>query len=534
MKVPSVSVLLVFWLLLGATANTQDLKISKQYKRVHQNALKAIMAGETSAAETMLRAFLDEWPDDAESYYMLTVAYAQAGRTQAAIESAKRAIELGLPAERFVAGTKTLLEPLADTEFITGLRRRCAYTPLHGPMLGDMTADRVSIWLRTLRAAQVRAVISRSADMADPVSTPPVVTAPATDFTAVVTIDGLEPSTDYYYRVEIDGHRCETHPPRQLRTFPAQNQPAKFRLVFGGGAGYVPPNERVWHTIQKQAPDLLLLLGDNVYSDDPTTPEMQHYCYYRRQSRPEFRQLVQSTPVYSIWDDHDFGTNDCVEGPLIDTPTWKRPVFQVFRNNWVNPGYGGGDEHPGCYYDYYVGDVHFIMLDGRFYRTLEPDQGGPTMLGPVQRAWLLDKVAHSRGRLMLLCSPVPWVYEAKGDSKDTWNGFRAERQQIFDQLAECNKDGVVLMSADRHRSDLWKIERENDYPLYEFSSSRLTNQHVHKTMEQAEFSYHAKQSFGVVDIDTTQEDPLITYRIMTIDGDEVYKFDLRRSQISHP
>jgi alkaline phosphatase D len=156
------------------------------------------------------------------------------------------------------------------------------------------------------------------------------------------------------------------------------------------------------------------------------------------------------------------------------------------------------------------------------------------MLGPVQRAWLLKKIAASRQRLIVLCSPVPWVFAAKGDSKDTWNGFRAERREIFDQLAAHEKNGVVLVSADRHRSDLWKIERENGYPLYEFNSSRLTNQHVHKTMEQAEFSYNAQQSFGVVDIDTTQEDPLITYRIITIDREEVHKFELRRSQISHP
>ena len=400
-------------------------------------------------------------------------------------------------------------------------------------MLGDLTEHSVSIWLRTAKAAQVRVVSSRTADMSNPTSSPAVATTPATDFTAVVTIVGLEPSTDYYYQVEIDGHLCDTHPPHRMRTFPVQNQPAKFRFVFGGGAGYVPPNERVWSAIWSQQPDLLLLLGDNIYSDDPEAPEMQHYCYYRRQSRPEFRQLVQSTPVFSIWDDHDFGTNDCVEGPLIEMPAWKRPVFGVFRNNWANPGYGGGDEQPGCYYDFYVGDVHFIMLDGRFYRTLRPEEGDPTMLGPVQRSWLLDKITGSRGRLIVMCSPVPWVYEAKGDSKDTWNGFRAERKEIFDHLTRQQKNGVVLVSADRHRSDLWKIERENGYPLYEFNSSRLTNQHVHKTMEQAEFSYNAKQSFGLVDIDTTQEDPLITYRIMTIDGEPVHKFEFRRSRISH-
>ena len=81
------------------------------------------------------------------------------------------------------------------------------------------------------------------------------------------------------------------------------------------------------------------------------------------------------------------------------------------------------------------------------------------MLGPVQRKWLLDTIAGSNGKLLVLCSPVPWVFDAKGDSKDTWNGFQKERKQIFDFLTEKKVEGVLLMSADRHRSDLWRIER---------------------------------------------------------------------------
>ena len=297
----------------------------------------------------------------------------------------------------------------------------------------------------------------------------------------------------------------------------------KFTIAFGGGAGYVPKNERIWDTIGAIDPRALLLLGDNVYSDDPTSPAMQHYCYYRRQSRPEFRSLLASTPVYSIWDDHDFGTNDCSGGPAIDEPIWKRPVYNVFRDNWVNPYFGGGDGQPGCFYDFYLGDIHFIMIDGRFYRDLKPEDGGmPTMLGPVQRAWLKNRIRHSKGRILALCSPVPWVFEAKGDSRDTWNGFKDERKEIFDVLSTTKKRGVVLISADRHRSDLWKIERPKDYPLYEFNSSRLTNQHVHKEMPKAEFSYNKKQSFGLIDFDTTLTNPTITYRIMSIDGEEVF------------
>ena len=367
--------------------------------------------------------------------------------------------------------------------------------------------------------------------------TEPVRTTEGNDFTAVIPIDGLKSGKRYGYDVVINDRPQNEDVEKwrwSFRTLADKGEPTKFRLAFGGGAGYVPPNERMWDTIRAEKPDMLLLLGDNVYSDDPTTPAMQHYCYYRRQSRPEFSRLVATTPVYSIWDDHDFGTNDCSGGPAIDKPEWKRPVWNVFKNNWVNPGYGGGEKQPGCWYDYYVGDVHFVMLDGRYYRNLKPeDNGRSSMLGPVQRQWLLDTVKNSQGKLIVLCSPVPWVFEAKGDSKDTWNGFKEERNEIFDFLAEHKIEGVVLMSADRHRSDLWKIERENGYPLYEFNSSRLTNQHVHGEMKAAVFSYNKKQSFGTVDIDTTLDDPTITYRVVNIDGEEIHQHTVRRSELMH-
>ena len=84
----------------------------------------------------------------------------------------------------------------------------------------------------------------------------------------------------------------------------------KFTIAFGGGAGYVPKNERIWDTIGAIDPRALLLLGDNAYIDDPATPEMQLFHYYRRQSQPEWSKLAKKVPIYAIWDDHDYGSND--------------------------------------------------------------------------------------------------------------------------------------------------------------------------------------------------------------------------------
>ena len=132
-----------------------------------------------------------------------------------------------------------------------------------------------------------------------------------------------------------------------------ENAPTdRFTIAFGGGAGYVPENEHMWNTIGAIDPRALLLLGDNVYIDDPETPAMQLFHYYRRQSQPEWAKLAKRVPIYSIWDDHDFTTNDGWGGPAIDEPAWKRDVWKVFKGNWDNPYYGGGDKNPGCWYDF--------------------------------------------------------------------------------------------------------------------------------------------------------------------------------------
>jgi alkaline phosphatase D len=92
---------------------------------------------------------------------------------------------------------------------------------------------------------------------------------------------------------------------------------------------------------------------------------------------------------------------------------------------------------------------------------------------------------------------------------------------------------VILISADRHRSDIWKIDRPNGYPLYEFESSKLTNIHTHKVMPGSLFGYNKKCSFGLLQFDTTIPDPQVTYKIINIDNEVIYTFSLKRSQLTH-
>jgi alkaline phosphatase D len=172
------------------------------------------------------------------------------------------------------------------------------------------------------------------------------------------------------------------------------------------------------------------------------------------------------------------------------------------------------------------------MLDSRMYR----DYGStpPSMLGPAQKAWLLQGVAASTATFKVLVSAVPWAFNTKPGSDDPWDGFSEEREEIFSHLEENRIEGVVLLSADRHRSDAWRIVRPNGYDLHDFMSSRLTNTHAHPVMAGSLYGYNQKCSFGKLTFRLSKQDPEVTYEIITIDGEVVYAITLRASELSYP
>jgi len=504
----------------------------KLYKRRGQHQILDIIRGKPEAAAEYCQTLLTENPDDPEFWYTLSIAQCQLNNIQDAIQSMEKALKKGLPFERYLAGPRDLLTPLTQTKEFKETAARYDIRLIHGPLLGCVTENSARFWVRTVDEVTVQVRVSISSELAGPVFSASQVSDSDEDYTAVVEVTGLQSATTYFYDISIDGKSVLAPSYKSFRTYPPAGEQSKFKVGFGGGAGYVPWHEKIWDVIGGHDPIAVFLLGDNVYHDMPEAVHGgHHYTYYRRQSRPEFRQLTSSASIYAIWDDHDCATNDVFMGPYKDKPEWKMDLFHLFRQNWNNPSYGDS-EWPGVWFNFSIGDVDFFMLDGRFYRT-NPHAPGPTMLGPVQKAWLLDQLKASTATFKVIASPVPWSFASKGESLDTWNGFKEERKEIFDFLTNNKIDGVFLISADRHRSDAWRIERPNGYPLYEFESSRLTNQHVHKVMPGSLFGYNEKQSFGLLTFDTTQPDPMVTYVIYSIDNEQIYMLNVNLSEISH-
>jgi len=492
-----------------------------QYKKAHRAALRKVVDGQAGAVVTQMRARMAVDPSDPEDWFLLAIALVKRGDLDEAVAAVARAEALGLPAGRLAAASVDWLEPIAGREPLSKLRARMKHSALMGPMVGHVGPDEAHIWVRTLTEVEVSVEGVGSGIKKRTSSTD--------DYTAVLRITGLEPEKAYSGHLRIDGQR-DPNASFSFKTAPLPESSAPFTLAFGGGAGFTPHYEHMWKTIERADPDFMLLLGDNVYIDQPKHPDVQRFCYHRRQGSRPYQRLLQRTPTWSIWDDHDFGTNDCHGGPDIDSRPWKRAVWNVYRANWANPAYGLGGDDIGCWYRFTWGAVEFFMLDGRTWRT-NPKKPGGSMLGPVQKKWLKDAVKQSKATFKVLCSPVPWAKGTKPGSKDTWDGFPEERREILDFLAVHDIEGVVLMSADRHRSDAWMVERKGAYDLFELNSSRLTNVHKHRAMKRALFSYNRTPSFGLVHFEPGGDDPRLTYEVVTIDGLRVHRLEIPLSKL---
>ena len=383
-------------------------KREPQYKKQNRDQITQIAKGNPDKAISHFQKYLKGDAKDLESWYGIALAEQAKGNNKAAVKAALTAIELGLPVDRFAAGPRNLTKEIFNSPKISKLLKS---ELLHGPFIGHTTFSSTKIWVRTLKESTIKIEVSEKEDFSAIASTGTATSKASDDFTAKVDIKNLKENTTYFYRISIDKKEIKDIGKLTFKTFPEKGG---FRIAFGGGAGYTPKYEKVWNIIEKHNPNTLFLLGDNVYIDTPETPETQYYCYYRRQSRKEFKSLTSKTPTYMVYDDHDFGDNDSFGTNHKDSPAWKRPVLKIFSENSANPSYGGGKEDPGCWFKIKISDAEFFFMDTRYYRdNPRTKQANKTMLGEVQRKWLLKSLKESKAKFKVICSTVPMTKGVK-------------------------------------------------------------------------------------------------------------------------
>ncbi|MGI5375068.1 alkaline phosphatase D family protein [Streptomyces sp. CA-251387] len=339
---------------------------------------------------------------------------------------------------------------------------------------------------------------------------------------ALVPVTGLAPGTTTPYEVFLDGTRVwplhdagssgssRKFPPSVIRT-PADGDPV--RLAFGSCRWAAPPADekdtvgpdaldtlaaRIAADPEGERPDVLVLLGDQVYADetspatrrwlaarrdlsDPPGSEVADYeeytrLYYESWLDPEVRWLLSTVPSCMIFDDHDviddWNTSAAWLADMRATSWWRERLLSGLMSYWVHQHLGNlspdelaadplyaavrqvpdgtdlvrdfacrADAEPASVrwsYRRDFGRVRLLMVDTRAARVLDED--ARSMLDPGEARWLREQVLDARGSYdhLLIGTSLPWLLPHLVHDAEAWNAAlcRGERGERWAQFGE--------------------------------------------------------------------------------------------------
>lgn len=376
------------------------------------------------------------------------------------------------------------------------------------PMLGHVSSTGALVWAAATAPARLSVQIGREPGLADARSVAGPHLASSNGLMGTVSIGGLEPATRYHYCLLLDGRPVMTPPFPAFTTAAPEGTPGRVRFAFASCLGYrgldASPG---FADMMRTNFDLLLLLGDNVYSNtnDPAVIRSFHMDHRRS---PGWRGLGPVTPVYAIWDDHDYGPDNSDR-----RMPGKERSLAAFRQVWANPG-GGEPDNPGVYFKFTRRDVDFFMLDGRYHR--DPNKavaaGRKTMLGARQLEWLQRELAASRAKFKVLVSGGEWQVNG---TEDSWKSFRAERDALFRFIEDRHITGLLLLSGDRHFTGAYQVEGKwIEVTTGPLGSDPIVARNTPETI--LNYSQGKGHYYCIYDLDTEADPPRATLEVWRV------------------
>jgi alkaline phosphatase D len=300
------------------------------------------------------------------------------------------------------------------------------------------------------------------------------------------------------------------------RPFKTSEIPVLRRICFGSCA-HQKKQEYLLADIAKLKPDLMVYLGDNIYADTKNMRVMREK-YGMLSCKKEFRELLEATHVIATWDDHDYGRDDAgMEYPM------KKESKEMFLEFWNEPKNSDRYKHDGVYTSYYYGDsahrVQVILLDLRWFRTamlgkedhyIPNTDPNAAIMDSTEWAWLHGELLKP-ARIRIIGSSTEFATQQNG--WETWANFPLQQQKMFDMIKETRAAGVLFISGDVHYAELSMQKKEGLYPIYDMTSSGITQVELHARPNQYRIDNTINtRNFGMLDIDWTQADPTILVR----------------------
>ena len=381
----------------------------------------------------------------------------------------------------------------------------------HGVASGDPLENRVILWTRVTppagaatAAVEVRWRIAADERLSQIVSQGTARTSSDRDFTVKVDAAGLQPGRSYYYVFETGGDRSAVG---RTRTLPSRAVD-RIRLASLCCSNYPAGFFNVYRCVaNRDDVDAVVHVGDYIYEFENgiygdgsgllRIPEPRReavtlsdyrvrYATYRSDS--DLQEAHRRHPFIAVWDDHEL-TNDAWLGGAVnhnpdkgegDWATRRAAAYKAYLEWMPIREFAGDGVH--LYRSFRFGSLlDLVMLDTR---GLRDQQVAPTdieglnsparsILGAPQEAWLFNELRASQRAgtgWRLLGQQV--MFSRIGQPgrgallPDSWDGYQAARDRVFEFLAAERVQDVAILSGDVHSSWAFDVPR-NPWDGYE-------------------------------------------------------------------
>jgi alkaline phosphatase D len=315
------------------------------------------------------------------------------------------------------------------------------------PLVGGVTDTSAVLVVRTSRPAKV--VVRYGVGLLD-TATAPVATQSGHDNAAHIALGGLLPETRYSFAVEIDQKLGAAV--FSFTTFPSSTQERSFTFVAFSDQD-TPRPAPAYAAGAAENPAFVVQLGDLTHlAIAPPGSKLEasdwwHLNFSATASSPAGKSfssaIAGSFPYVHIWDDHDYGTADGDK-----SFKYRSAAMQAFKDDF--PTYPLSSPGQGFWQSFRYAQAEVFLLDLRSARDPDKKPDGPTksMLGAMQKAWLLNGLRTSTATWKFIVSSSVWNPHSKQD--DSWAEFKHEQDEIVDFIRTNAITGVIFMSGDLH------------------------------------------------------------------------------------
>jgi alkaline phosphatase D len=407
----------------------------------------------------------------------------------------------------FLGGSTSFVTALAasrvlgSTESVKELPGFTAYPFQLGVASGDPAADGFVLWTRLApqplsgggmpdQAVRVHWRVAEDEAMTRIVASGSEVATSDWAHSVHVEVSGLKPDRWYWYDFKAGR---EISPRGRTRTLERADRPAAetslLKMTFASCQHFEAGYFTAYEHMLAESPDLVFHLGDYIYEGPEKDgvrrhvgPEIMSLMDYRNRhaqykTDPALQAMHQAAPWVVTWDDHEVDNNYAGETPE-EKGMCGREEFLLRRAAAYQAYY----EHmplraacipkgPGMKLYRSVrhgGLIDFHVLDTRQFRTDQPygdgmKNPGPdvlrpdgTMMGSVQRDWLLGELSGSRATWNVLAQQVMMArvdFEPGEETKcsmDQWPGYEAERRTLLRAFREMKVSNPVVITGDIH------------------------------------------------------------------------------------